>query len=152
MSICLRASPTEVFEFHMHPHNLLKVAPPGVRVRIVDAPDRLRLGAEVSLETQFGSLAFDWKSRIVKLAPCEEFVDEQVEGPFRRWRHRHVFEAINEGEGVQLTDAVHYEVKFGVLAGLAATGMLRRYLVRMFRYRQERMAEIFGRVEEAEAS
>jgi ligand-binding SRPBCC domain-containing protein len=139
MSVDLAGSVGDVFAFHMDPRNLLKVAPPGVRLTIVDAPTRLAVGTEVTLATRIGPLRFDWTSRIVKLVRDETFVDELVAGPFRRWRHEHLFEPTNDG--TRLTDLVTYEVKLGVLA---ATGLLHRHLLWMFRHRQTQMAAIFG--------
>jgi ligand-binding SRPBCC domain-containing protein len=150
MSVDLAGSVGDVFAFHMDPKNLFRVAPPGVRLTIVDAPAQLAVGTEVTLETRIGPLRFDWTSRIVRLVPDETFVDELIAGPFRRWRHEHLFEPVNDG--TRLTDVVTYDVKLGVLSGLAATGILHRHLSWMFRHRQTQMAKLFGALPSAGGS
>jgi len=54
------------------------------------------------------------------------FVDEQASGPFRSFRHEHVFTPI--GTGTQMDDHVEYEAPFGVLGRFVEKLVLTRYL------------------------
>jgi ligand-binding SRPBCC domain-containing protein len=54
------------------------------------------------------------------------FVDEQASGPFRSFRHEHVFTPIDGGTRVD--DHVEYSAPFGVLGRLAEALVLTRYL------------------------
>lgn len=63
------------------------------------------------------------------------FTDRQIEGPFKTWKHRHIFTA--EGDKAsRLTDSIQYELPGGFLGDLGAP-FVERKLVRMFRYRHE---------------
>ncbi|MFG1944806.1 SRPBCC family protein [Nonomuraea sp. NPDC048826] len=55
------------------------------------------------------------------------FVDEQVAGPFRRWRHEHRF-AADGGGGTVMRDAVEFEAPLGVLGRVAESVALRRHM------------------------
>lgn len=67
------------------------------------------------------------------------FVDEQVAGPFRRWRHEHYFEAA--GEGTLMRDVVDFAAPLGVLGRLAEVVVLRRYLTRLIVVRNRHLTE-----------
>jgi ligand-binding SRPBCC domain-containing protein len=60
-------------------------------------------------------------------------VDEMRRGPFKRWRHEHLFEA--HEDGCRLTDRIEYEAPLGVLGRLADPIMVRPRLRKMFEYR-----------------
>jgi ligand-binding SRPBCC domain-containing protein len=72
-------------------------------------------------------------SRISSLEFPERFVDEQVRGPFRTFRHVHEFEAT--GRGSIMTDRVEFTAPFGPLGRLLERLVLRRYLERLIAVR-----------------
>ena len=58
-----------------------------------------------------------WTSEITEYDPPYRFVDEQVRGPYRRWRHIHEFRPV--GDATEIVDVVEYEMPFGWLGRLA---------------------------------
>jgi ligand-binding SRPBCC domain-containing protein len=68
-------------------------------------------------------------SRITSLTFPERFVDEQVRGPFKAFRHVHEFEA--RGNGSLMTDRVEFTAPFGPLGRIVERLVLRRYLERL---------------------
>jgi ligand-binding SRPBCC domain-containing protein len=79
---------------------------------------------------------FDWNSH---------FVDEQVRGPFRRFRHRHgVGGEVRQGvEGTMVMDVIEYESPAGAV-GWLANGLIGRQFEEAFAYRQKRLPEILA--------
>ena len=71
------------------------------------------------------------------------FTDVQVSGPYKLWRHRHVFSEV-EG-GTCMRDVVNYALPFGALGRLANRFQVSRDLSRIFEYRTQRVREILGR-------
>jgi ligand-binding SRPBCC domain-containing protein len=63
------------------------------------------------------------------------FVDEQIEGPFSKWVHRHEFEAVNES--TQLTDHVEFRIPGGNAGNQLFGWALKLGLSNMFRQRHE---------------
>jgi ligand-binding SRPBCC domain-containing protein len=72
-------------------------------------------------------------SRITSLEFPERFVDEQVRGPFKTFRHVHEFEATDRGS--IMTDRVEFTAPFGPLGRLLERLVLRRYLERLIAVR-----------------
>ncbi|NUP64435.1 MAG: SRPBCC family protein, partial [Nonomuraea sp.] len=65
------------------------------------------------------------------------FVDEQVAGPFRRWRHEHRFEAAPGA--TRMTDVVDFSAPAGPLGTIADVLVLRRYLTGLIRLRNDHL-------------
>ena len=57
------------------------------------------------------------------------FVDEQIKGAFKRFRHEHSFEEIENG--TLMTDRFDYESPFGPLGRLVDLLVLKRYMTRL---------------------
>ena len=99
------------------------LSPPKARVKIESADLPVRVGCRIVL-TARGPLGFPirWTARILEHRPpnpqpsgaAAGFVDEQVSGPFKAWRHEHEFQQLDE-HTTRLTDLVTYTVRFGAL-------------------------------------
>jgi ligand-binding SRPBCC domain-containing protein len=82
-------------------------------------------------------------TRITAWDPPHGFVDEQLRGPYRLWRHQHRFEA--DGAGTLSRDRVDYELRgTDTMQDIAQRLLVARDLTRIFRFRGERLAELFG--------
>src|SRR4029077_17602626 len=92
-SIQVAAPVATVFEFHADPRNIERVAAPPARAQLLAPSDLpLRLGSVVTLKVTL----LRWvpqlsASEITVCKPPHEFTDEQRRGPFRLWKHRHLF-------------------------------------------------------------
>lgn len=75
-------------------------------------------------------------------APPHEFVDVQLRGPYRVWRHTHRFLA--EGGGTRIVDDVEYELPLCPLGRLVEALWARREVARIFGYRTEVIARQFS--------
>ncbi|KIS26429.1 cyclase [Arthrobacter sp. SPG23] len=83
-------------------------------------------GQEVTWRARHFGVPFRMTSRITSMDYPERFVDEQVRGPFKAFRHVHEFEAT--GRGSIMTDRVEFTTPFGLLGRIAERLVLRRYL------------------------
>ena len=82
-----------------------------------------------------------WVTRISRWIPGAEFEDVQERGPYRRWFHRHRFEA--RGADTVIRDRVEYELPFGAIGRLAHALFVRRQLEEIFDFRRAAIEEIF---------
>jgi len=143
-SIQIGAPVQVVFDLHADPRNIARVAAPPAHVQLLPPYDvPLRLGSVVRVQVAlFGLLPQIVETEIVVCDPPHEFADVQRRGPFRAWRHRHLFREI-EG-GTELTDDVEYELPtalpFRLLGGEAMTGMMEN----LFAKRQEITKELLA--------
>lgn len=63
------------------------------------------------------------------------FVDEQVNGPFGRWRHEHTFTP--DGTDTVMTDRIEFAAPLAPLGRLAERGVLIHYMTRLIRERND---------------
>ena len=73
-------------------------------------------------------------SRITELEAPHWFVDEQVRGPFRSFRHEHAFIPGADGDGTIMIDHVVFDAPLGGL-GRLSEGALGPYLLRLIQRR-----------------
>jgi ligand-binding SRPBCC domain-containing protein len=97
-------------------------------------------GTLIDYELRIRGVPVRWRSRIEVWEPPVRFVDVQVRGPYRAWRHTHEF-AARDG-GTRIADTVCYAVPLGPLGELARRAIVRRDLERIFDYRQAAVASI----------
>lgn len=136
--------PAEVFNFFADAGNLEALTPPWVHFQILtEGSIRMEVGAEIEYRLRLRGVPVRWLSRITAWRPNTKFVDEQINGPYRRWIHEHKFEELNGG-----TLAID-QVSYSVLGG----GLVNRFLVapdlrRIFEYRSIELIRIFGQPSE----
>lgn len=101
-------------------------------------------GVELTYRLRIRGLPLTWVSLIEVWEPPVRFVDVQLRGPYRRWRHEHRFEPV-EG-GTRVVDDVAYEVPPGFWPVDAAIDRLlvRPDVERIFAYRRAMIEELFG--------
>jgi ligand-binding SRPBCC domain-containing protein len=83
-------------------------------------------GEEVTWEARHLGVTWRMTSRIVEFDPPNRFVDEMVRGPFRAFRHEHVFEA--SGMGTRMVDVITFRTPLAILTERAVGLYLRRLM------------------------
>jgi ligand-binding SRPBCC domain-containing protein len=131
----------DVFEFFSDAHNLERITPPWLRLRVLTPrPIDMGVGARIRYRFRIRGIPARWDSEITAWEPPFRFVDEQRGGPFRHWVHEHTFFA--EGEQTIARDDVHYAVP----GGRAFHDLfVRKDLERLFSYRHTQLIWILGR-------
>ena len=134
----IAASQEALWRFHDGTEALQKITPPGTRVRLVDAPERLSAGAAFTLIVSQPPiyLPLRWRCVFTVYEPPRRFVDiqEPSHGPFAFWEHEHRFEALGESRS-QLIDTIAYTPPLGLLGRVADRLFIHRQLTAMFAYR-----------------
>jgi ligand-binding SRPBCC domain-containing protein len=133
----------EVFSFFSEAHNLERITPPFLKFHILTpGPIVMRAGTLIEYELTLHGLRMRWKTLIEEFVEGEYFVDVQLKGPYKVWRHRHGFEDVDGG--TRMTDRVDYELPFGLLGRLARWLFVRRQVEGIFDYRNEVIVKEFG--------
>ena len=129
----------EVFGFFADASNLQALTPARLKFQILTPqPLEMQKGTRIDYRLRLFGFPFTWTSEISTWQPCVEFVDRQVRGPYRHWQHRHGFES--SGVGTLVIDEVDYSVPGGRFVHWL---FVRRNLVKIFRYRFEKLRERF---------
>jgi ligand-binding SRPBCC domain-containing protein len=105
----------------------------------------MRLGDTVTWRATHFGIPFRMTSAITEFDRPSWFVDEQVAGPFARWRHEHSFAATTAG--TLMTDVVDFAAPLGPLGRLVERAVLDRYLRGLI---LERNRHLKGALETAE--
>jgi len=101
---------------------------------------RIDLGEEVTWRARHFGVWFTMTSRIAALDRPKRFVDEQVRGPFRSFRHEHRFD--DRGGATTMTDTI--DVASPILGVLAERVVLVPYLRRLIRLRNGHLLDRLG--------
>jgi ligand-binding SRPBCC domain-containing protein len=134
----------EVFEFFSQARNLELITPPWLGFEVLNAePEPMRQGTLISYRLKLRGVPLRWQSRIEEWQPGRLFVDMQVRGPYRLWRHRHEFEAGGDGRTL-VRDRVDYALPLGPLGGIAHAAFVGRDLQRIFDFRQAAVERLLG--------
>lgn len=124
----------EVFDFFATPDNLARITPPGMGFEFLTDDRAMRSGLLIDYRLRpLPGIPVSWRTRIDAYDPPNGFEDVQLRGPYRRWEHRHAFQAVDDG--TLMTDEIEYELPFGPLGDLVNRLVVRRELEHIFRYR-----------------
>ena len=131
----------EVFAFFADPENLEAITPDDLRFQIVTPrPIAMRAGAIIEYRLRLLGVGFGWLTRIEEFLPEERFVDVQLKGPYRTWRHTHLFR--DAPGGTLVLDTVEYELPAGLVGEAAHALFVRRRLAHIFDHRAERIGAL----------
>jgi ligand-binding SRPBCC domain-containing protein len=130
----------EIFTFFSEAANLNAITPAWVHFRMVTAsPIQMHVGTLIDYRLRLRGVPISWRTRITKWEPPFRFVDEQLRGPYRLWRHEHEFESRDGGTVAR--DRVRYAVPFDLIAHPL---FVRRDIERIFAHRKEKLRALFA--------
>ncbi|MDX1642745.1 MAG: SRPBCC family protein [Thermoanaerobaculia bacterium] len=88
----------EVFAWTSDVERLDELTPPWfVLEPVAPPPPRLFVGVEIEYRFRWRRFGMRWRSRITDWRPPHDFVYEQACGPFREFRHEHLFRPVDGG-------------------------------------------------------
>lgn len=95
----------------------------------------MALGDTVTWQARHFGIPFTMSSQISEYDCPTRFVDEQVSGPFKVWRHEHLF--VPTAEGTLMTDLVTFSSPAGPLGRAVDRLMLGKYMTALLERRNE---------------
>lgn len=129
-----------VFEFFSDASQLETLTPAWLRFSVhTPGPIQIRQGTRIDYRLRLHGLPIRWQSRIDVWGPPFRFVDVQTHGPYRRWRHEHLFEEVPGGTICH--DIVDYAVPGGWLIERL---FVRNDLQKIFQSRQRKLEGLFS--------
>jgi ligand-binding SRPBCC domain-containing protein len=146
----ISAAIEEVWDFFADPMNLVFITPQEMHMRITNEGTigRLQKGMIISYKLfPFFDFPVKWSTRITHVDRPRGFEDEQEEGPYEFWHHRHVFKEVPGG--VEVTDIIEYKIPFGLFGKMLDMLLIQSRLEYVFAYRRRKIGEIFGETQAA---
>jgi hypothetical protein len=137
----------EVFDFFSQAENLQKLTPPWLHFRIISVnPTPIGKGTLIKYSLRWRIFPIRWTTEIIEWEPPYRFVDLQLKGPYKQWRHEHRFAP--EGNGTRISDEVQYALPFGPLGKIAHSVKVKKDVETIFAYRRQAVDRLFGETAE----
>jgi len=131
------ASAQEVWAWHARPGALERLLPPWQDAHVIRREGGIDDGGTVLMELTFGPKRQKWLAKHEDAIVGRQFADEQIEGPFKKWRHTHRFAPLDADRSA-VEDHVHFRVPGGMLGHRLGTPFVQAELARMFPWRHAR--------------
>ena len=134
------------WDFFSSPNNLNKITPSDMIFKITSVvPDKMYAGLLITYKiTPLLNIPMDWVTEITHIDEPHYFIDEQRKGPYRIWHHEHHFKA--SAEGTIMTDLLYYDVGKNIFGWLAEKLFVDAQVKKIFKYREEKLNEIFPEI------
>jgi ligand-binding SRPBCC domain-containing protein len=129
----IRTAPDALFAFHELPDAFLRLIPAGEKIRVIQTAPNLHAGSRTIVNIRIALVYIRFESLHTAYDPPHSFEDQQVRGPFKRWRHRHIVEP--HPDGALLIDDIEYTPPFGLLGRLIDPLIIKPRLRRVFAFR-----------------
>lgn len=130
----------EVFPFFADAMNLERITPPLLKFHVLTPPPiEMRTGKTIDYKLRINGLPMRWRSEIAEWDPPYKFSDHQLKGPYKYWRHQHLFE--ETADGTLCKDIVQYGVPGGALVHWL---LVKKDVRAIFEYREKVFQEIFA--------
>ncbi len=137
----------QAWDFLSDPANLKVITPEHMGFNILSGADRPMFPGQIIQYkvSPFPGYTTKWVTEITHVKEGEYFVDEQRFGPYALWHHKHFLQSI-EG-GVLMEDIIDYKVPFGFLGQLAHPVLVKKQLMQIFSFREQKLIDLFGTVD-----
>ena len=126
----------EVWNFYTDINHLEIVTPPNLKLKIMETSDReIVEGLRMTVSGRLALYNSKWYSKISLVDKSKhKYIDEMVKGPFKKWKHVHLFSEIGKNQTV-VTDKIEFELPFFFL-GKLMEGYVENSLKKIFEYRK----------------
>ena len=124
----------QLFSWHENPGAFERLTPPFEPVKVKKRKGGID-GGEVHLQMNLGPIPLPWVARHHDYIKNEQFLDEQVSGPFASWNHAHLFEKI-DAKSSKLIDKIDYKLPFGTVGKTFGGAFAEQKIKQMFAYRR----------------
>ena len=124
----------QLFSWHENPGAFERLTPPFEPVKVKKRKGGID-GGEVHLQMNLGPIPLPWVARHHDYIKNEQFLDEQVSGPFDSWNHAHLFEKI-DAKSSKLIDKIDYKLPFGTVGKTFGGAFAEQKIKQMFAYRR----------------
>ncbi len=135
-SFKVNCSIDKVWKFYTDIKHLEIVTPPNLNLKIIETSDKQIVnGLRMTISGRLFLYNSKWNS-IISLVDISKhmYIDEMVKGPFKKWKHVHLFSEIGENQTV-IIDKIEFELPIFFL-GKLMEGYVENNLKKIFEFRK----------------
>lgn len=139
------ATINEVWDFFSSPENLDALTPNDMGFEITsELPlKKMHKGQIIKYKVRpILNIPLYWKTKITEVDTLNSFVDFQLKGPYKLWKHTHSF--VPKDDHIIMEDKVEYILPFGPLGRLAHKLFIGKKLNNIFDYRIKKVDQYFN--------
>jgi ligand-binding SRPBCC domain-containing protein len=135
-SFKVNCSIDEVWNFYTDIKHLEIVTPPKLKLKIIESSDKQIVeGLRITVSGRLVLYNSKWNSKISLVDISKHmYIDEMVKGPFKKWKHIHLFSEVGKNQTV-VTDKIEFELPFFFL-GKLMEGYVENNLKKIFEFRK----------------
>lgn len=141
----LARGPAEVFAFLARPANLVQLAPPEMPLELVEGPEILRLGSQMTWKVRRWGISQRIVSEVTEYEENTLLTESHRQGPLKAWTHRRRFEACEAG--TRLHDEIDFELPGGILGMILTADMVLADIRKGLAYRDRKLAQMWSGTE-----
>lgn len=138
----------DAWDFFSSPANLKIITPDYMAFKVKTGGNRKMYPGQIisyTVKPAF-NIPLTWITEILHVEEKKYFVDNQIQGPYKLWHHKHFFEEIENG--IEMRDEVDYILPFGLIGDIVHSLYVKKRLEGIFEYRKTKLIELFGKINE----
>jgi len=135
----------KVWDFYTDIKHLEIITPPQLKLRIIETSNQQVVeGLRMTLSAKLVLYSSKLHS-IISLVDISKhmYIDEMVKGPFKKWKHVHLFSDIGKNQTL-VTDTIEFELPFFFL-GKLMEGYVESNLKKIFEFRKIQTVNILSK-------
>lgn len=141
LSVTMINAPLEkVWTFHLNPVGATKIMPAFPPMQLIRYDSPLQKDSTITFRIGVNWFYKNWILRVSEFEPMSFFTDEQVNGPFLLWRHRHEFKTIENN--TEIKDELEIDYRMITFLKPLVNGLLRMILSQIFKMRYIKTSKI----------
>ncbi len=110
------------------------ITPKQMDLKIIYTSNRLITNQQDAvIEGKIGFMKRKWHSKVTFIKKYE-YMDEMLKGPFKKWKHIHMFKEMDKTH-TEIIDKIEFELPYGILGKLLG-GYAYNNLIKVFEYRK----------------
>lgn len=107
----------KVWNFYTDIKHLEIITPQNLKLKVIDTTNnKISTGQECTISAKILRPKM-WRSKIIACTPYQ-YIDEMLDGPFKKWTHIHRFNEISKNE-TEIIDEIYFELSYGIFGKLA---------------------------------
>ncbi len=141
----LNSTLEKVWDYFSSPKNLDELTPQDMGFQIISelGSEGMYQGQEIEYYVRpILNIPLYWKTLITEVNDHHSFIDQQIKGPYKLWKHTHTFEEV-DGQ-IKMYDKVEYALPFSFLGSIAHEVYVKQRLQEIFDYRYTMVDKIFN--------